>query len=273
MIETHIRDAVAVCDWAGFMEKQILETNSVWTEMSAAELLSEYRLEQEECRGDSFSTISAYASNGAIIHYSATPETDARLGNQSLFMVDSGGQYLGGTTDITRTFHYGAPTQDMITRYTEVLQGAVELARVIVPNNTQDTAVDLATRQFLFRQGLDYRHGTGHGVGAYLDVHEGPIWLRMRNSAGEPGELRPGIFFSDEPGYYQSGDWGLRLETVLRVVEADLPHSEYGDFIKFEPVTLVPFEPKLINFSMLSSEQIDWLNDYNKMIRDTVGPR
>ena len=112
---------------------------------------------------------------------------------------------------------------------------------------------------------------TGHGIGAYLEVHEGPILVRMKNS--EPGEFRPGMFFSDEPGYYQEGDWGLRLETILRVVSAGLPDNGYGDFIKFEPVTLVPFELKLINFSMLSPEQIDWYNEYNVKIRDLVGTR
>ena len=166
MIEAHIKDAVAFCDWAAFMETQIqvLGVNN-WTEISAAKLLSQYRLEQENSRGDSFGTISAYGANGAIIHYSATPDTEATLSTDSLYMVDSGGQYLEGTTDITRTFHYGEPTEEMRERYTEVLQGSIALASLTIPDKTLDTSVDLATRQFLFKKGLNYRHGTGHGIG------------------------------------------------------------------------------------------------------------
>ena len=186
-------------------------------------------------------------------------------------MVDSGGQYLEGTTDITRTFHYGTPTDEMKQRYTEVLMGSVALASVVVPDKTLDTSVDLATRQFLFKQGLNYRHGTGHGIGAYLEVHEGPTLINMRGSL--PGKFTPGIFFSDEPGYYQEGDWGLRLETILQVVPAELQPGDYGDFIQFQPVTLVPFEPKLIKFSLLSAEQKTWYNNYNKITRELVGAR
>ena len=272
MIEAHIKDAVAFCDWAAFMEDQIEVMGAEnWTEISAAELLSQYRLEQNNSRGDSFGTISAYGANGAIIHYSPTPDTDASISNDSLYMVDSGGQYLEGTTDITRTFHYGTPTDSMKERYTEVLMGSVALASVVVPDKTLDTSVDLATRQFLFKQGLNYRHGTGHGIGAYLEVHEGPTLINMRGSL--PSKFRPGFFFSDEPGYYQEGDWGLRLETILRVVPAELPSGDYGDFIKFEPVTLVPFEPKLIKFSLLSDEQRAWIINYNNIILEKVGPR
>ena len=272
MVEAHIKDAVAFCDWAAFMEEQIEVLGAEnWTEISAAQLLSEYRLEQENSRGDSFGTISAYGANGAIIHYSPTPDTDAALSTDSLYMVDSGGQYLEGTTDITRTFHYGTPTDEMKQRYTEVLMGSVALASVVVPDKTLDTSVDLATRQFLFKQGLNYRHGTGHGIGAYLEVHEGPTLINMRGSL--PGKFTPGIFFSDEPGYYQEGDWGLRLETILQVVPAELQPGDYGDFIQFQPVTLVPFEPKLIKFSLLSAEQKTWYNNYNKITRELVGAR
>ena len=272
MVEAHIRDAVAVCDWAAFMESQVQDQGAAnWTEISAMELLSEFRLEQANTRGDSFGTISAYGANGAIIHYAPVPETDARLGQESLYMVDSGGQYLEGTTDITRTFHYGLPTEDMVTRYTEVLAGAIDLASLVLPDNTQDSAVDLATRLPLFKKGLDYLHGTGHGIGAYGEVHEGPILVRMKND--KPGKFQTGVFFSDEPGYYQEGDWGLRLEQILMVVPAEFEDDTYGNFIRFEAVTLVPFEPKLINFSLLKPEQIDWYNEYNFLIREKVGPR
>jgi len=272
MIESHIRDAVALCDWASMMEEQlqILKAEN-WTEISASNALTEFRQKQDDNKGLSFGTISAFGPNGAIIHYSPTPETDAKITQDSLFMVDSGGQYLDGTTDVTRTFHYGEPKAEHKERYTDVLKGSIELARITIPIDTQDTAVDLATRQFLFNKGLDYRHGTGHGIGAYLEVHEGPILVRMKNS--KSGKFKPGMFFSDEPGYYKEGDFGLRLETILRVVKFEVDSEEYGEFIKFEPVTLVPFEPKLINFEIMSPEQIEWLNNYNKLVLDQVGSR
>jgi len=272
MMEAHARDSAALCSWAAMMEQQMeREAATNWTEISAAESLAGFRASQENSRGTSFGTISAFGSNGAIIHYSPTPETDARITRDGLFMVDSGGQYLDGTTDVTRTFHYGTPTEEMIERYTDVLQGAIELARVKAPDGTLDSSVDLATRQFLFQQGLDYRHGTGHGIGAYLEVHEGPTLIRMANK--ESSKLKAGIFFSDEPGFYKEGQFGLRLETILRVVSEDNNGSEFGDFISFRPVTLVPFEPKLIRYSKLSPEQIEWLNGYNQQIMTDVAPR
>jgi len=272
MIEAHIRDAVALCDWAAMMEEQIEGFGAEnWTEITASERLTKYREEQEDNKGLSFGTISAFGPNGAIIHYSPTPDTDAKITRNSMFMVDSGGQYLQGTTDVTRTFHYGEPSEDQVERYTDVLKGAIELARIVVPEKTQDTAVDLVTRQFLFNKGLDYRHGTGHGIGAYLEVHEGPILVRMKNS--NPGKFEVGMFFSDEPGYYKEGEFGLRLETILRVVDFESAEEAYGKFIKFEPVTLVPFEPKLINFEMMSPEQIEWYNKYNQIIMTEVGTR
>jgi len=293
MMEAHARDSAALCSWAAMMEDQMEKKGATnWTEISAAESLAGYRASQENSRGTSFGTISAFGSNGAIIHYSPTPETDATITREGMFMVDSGGQYLDGTTDVTRTFHYGTPTEEMVDRYTDVLQvnyflvtisfvpdhvkplqlqGAIELARVKAPDGTLDSSVDLATRQFLFQQGLDYRHGTGHGVGAYLEVHEGPTLIRMANK--EPSKLKAGIFFSDEPGFYKEGEFGLRLETILRVVAEDTFESEFGNFISFRPVTLVPFEPKLIRYSKLSPEQIDWLNSYNEQIKADVVPR
>jgi len=271
MLDSHVRDCAALCDWAAMMEEQV-EVNGArnWTEISAAEKLAEYRMKLKDNKGLSFSTISAFGSNGAIIHYSATPETDAQITADSLFMVDSGGQFLDGTTDITRTFHYGHPTQEMIDRYTDVLKGAIELARVIMPDGSFDTSIDLATRQFLFRNGLNYRHGTGHGIGAYLEVHEGPINIGMGKTRNN--KFRAGMFFSDEPGYYEEGKFGLRLETIMRVVKANTS-TEYGDFLRFEPVDFVPFEPKLIRYSRLSPEEISWLNDYNQRCMDLVAPR
>merc|ERR1712126_544457 len=186
MGEAYARDSAAVCSWAAMMEQQVEREGATnWTEISAAESLAGFRSSQDKSRGTSFGTISAFGSNGAIIHYSPVEETDAKITQDGLFMVDSGGQYLDGTTDVTRTFHYGTPTQEMIDRYTDVLKGAIELARLVIPGGTQDSAIDLTTRQFLFKNGLNYRHGTGHGIGAYLKVHEGPTLIRMKNKNPE----------------------------------------------------------------------------------------
>ena len=160
-----LRDGVALCDWAAYMEKQLQEQHRTnWTEISAAELLRQFRLQQENSRGESFGTISAYGANGAIIHYAPTAETDAQLGEDSLYMVDSGGQYLEGTTDVTRTFHYGLPTAEMVTRYTEVLAGSIDLANLVLPDNTLDYAVDLATRLPLFRKGSYFTYNNAEKI-------------------------------------------------------------------------------------------------------------
>ncbi|XP_023336292.1 xaa-Pro aminopeptidase 1 [Eurytemora carolleeae] len=271
MMNAHVKDALALCEWASRIEKDIQDSRYNWTEISAATLLEEFRRSQEDSRGLSFTTISGFGSNGAIIHYSPSPQTDKNIDSSNLYLVDSGGQYLDGTTDVTRTFHYGTPSQEQIERYTDVLRGAIQLALSRLPENTVDTGIDLVTRQYLFRKGLNYNHGTGHGIGAYLKVHEGPtlINLKGKKSSG----LKPGMFFSDEPGYYKTGEYGIRLETILKVVPMDLDNEDYGRFIIFEPVTLVPFEPKLINFSALSSEEISWLNNYNQLIRQHVASR
>jgi len=271
MMNAHVKDAVALIGWAAMIEQQI-QMGVNWTEISAAELLSEYRLEQQDSKGDSFGTIAGFGSNGAVIHYSSTPQTNRVIDSSSLFLVDSGGQYLDGTTDVTRTFHYGTPTAEQIARYTDVLRGAIQLASVQAPEGTLDTSVDYATRQFLYRHGLEYRHGTGHGIGAYLKVHEGPTRIAMKRD--KPAGLKPGIFFSDEPGYYKEGEFGIRLETILKVVpKEDVEDQGYGSFIKFDPVSLVPFEPKLIDYAALDHQEIDWLNDYNEIIKQKIVPR
>jgi len=271
MMNAHEKDAVALCSWSAFMENQIQVLGEEWTELSAAAVLREYRAKQQDNKGVSFGTISAFGSNGAIIHYAPTNITDAKIDRSNLYLVDSGGQYLDGTTDVTRTFHYGEPSEVQKQRYTDVLRGSIQLALVQAPEGTMDIAVDYATRQFLYKQGLEYRHGTGHGIGAYLEVHEGPTRIAMKRE--DPAGLEPGMFFSDEPGYYQDGEYGIRLETILRVVSVPLENPEYGDFIKFEAVTLVPFEPKLIIKEQLSSEELQWLRDYNQIIIDRILPR
>mgnify|MGYP001161585345 FL=1 len=273
MINSHLRDAVALCQFSAHLEEEMSEgSNENWTELSASKLLADYRAMQELHVEPSFTTIAAFGPNSAVIHYTPSPETDAPITHNGLFLVDSGGQYIDGTTDVTRTFHYGNPTNHQIEMYTRVLMGAIDLASVIIPKNTQDGAIDLATRQHLFDKGLNFRHGTGHGIGAYLKVHEGPINVHMHSGSESrlTGSFAHNMFFSDEPGYYEDGNFGIRLETILRVVAINLTETTYGEFVRFEPVTLVPFEPKLIDFELMSTKQIEYYNTYNEKIINQV---
>ena len=273
MINAHIKDARALVPFLAKLENDVEVQNSdSWTEVRVAEELLNYRAAQKDNRGVSFGTIAGSGPNGAVIHYRATPETDTPITKNDVFLLDSGGQYLDGTTDVTRTFHYGIPPEEVIRRYTWVLMGAIDLAASVVPEGTQDTSVDLLARQELYYRGLDYRHNTGHGIGAYGGVHENPISIRKADL--KPGFFYENMFFSDEPGYYEDGFYGIRLETIMRVVkikkEEDADDGLYGPMIGFEPVTLVPFEPKLIRYDMMLPEQIDWLNEYNKQINETL---
>jgi len=271
MKNANIKDAVALIAFSAELEKGI-EAGEEWDEMRAARRLLEYRNKQNLFKGPSFQTIAAYGAHGAIIHYKPSVETNAKIGTNSLFLLDSGGQYLDGTTDVTRTFHFGQPTKFEREAYTRVLMGAVDLARGIFRAGTTDTRMDILARSPLYSVGLNYRHGTGHGIGAYGLVHESPIQVRIYKE--EEHELKVGMFFSDEPGVYIENMFGVRLETVLRVVEKNLTYAGrgFGPFYGFQAVCLVPFEMKLIDFSLLSKEQVAWLNDYNKDIVEKVGP-
>ncbi|CAM6053450.1 unnamed protein product [Sphagnum tenellum] len=271
MMDAHIRDAYACVEFFSFMEDQIVNQKvQTWNEITAAEVLKGLRLAQPNSKGLSFTTISASGANGAVIHYSPTEETVAGVNDTAVYLVDSGGQYLDGTTDVTRTFHYGSPDPEVVEMYTRVLMGAIDLARLVVPDNTMDRSVDLATRQHIFSKGLDYRwtrHWPRHR--AYLGVHEGPTRLAM---SGTPAGLRENMFFSDEPGYYKDGEYGIRLETILRVVKKDFADTNYGNFIGFEAVTLVPFEPNLIDFALMTPDQLDWFNSYSDNIKQKIRP-
>ncbi|XP_042203854.1 uncharacterized protein LOC121853643 isoform X2 [Homarus americanus] len=269
MKDSHIRDAVALCDFLSFMEKEINSGNS-WNEITASEKLLELRRQQQNFMGVSFKTISAFGPNGAVIHYRPRPDTNREITTESLYLLDSGGQYKDGTTDVTRTMHYGEPTSFQVEAYTRVLIGAIDLARLIFPEGTDDTDIDILARRPLYEVGLDYRHGTGHGIGHFLGVHEAPIQVRIYST--EEHKLEVGHFFSDEPGYYQDNQWGIRLETILTVVTKETEYKFDKQSLGFEPVTLVPFEAKLINTTLLEDIQCDWLNDYHTRVREVIGP-
>ncbi|KAK7068099.1 Xaa-Pro aminopeptidase 2 [Halocaridina rubra] len=201
MKRAHIKDAVALCDFLSFMEQEITDGNA-WNEMEAAETLSEYREQQDHYVGLSFGTTSAFGPNGAVIHYKPRNETNRYITTESLYLLDSGGQYKDGTTDVTRTMHYGTPTPFQVEAYTRVLMGAIDLATLVFPESTGDKDVDIMARKHLYEVGLDYRHGTGHGIGMFLSVHEAPTQVRIYSKEEHKFEI--GQFFSDGKYYLDS---------------------------------------------------------------------
>jgi len=276
MKKAALKDSVALIELASEVEAG-MANGEEWNEIKVSERLHELRRQQKHYKSKSFETISAYGPNAAIIHYRPTNITNANIGTDSLLLLDSGAQYLDGTTDVTRTFSYGKPSEFMIEAYTRVLMGAIDLARVTFPDGTPDTRLDILTRANLMRVGLNYNHGTGHGIGAYGLVHESPVQVRLYKEEEHP--MREGYFFSDEPGYYEADSFGIRLETVLMTVKRDglkyagKPAASGGGkkMLGFQPVALVPFEPKLINFELLNHEHKAWLSNYNHRIRTEVG--
>jgi len=243
------------------------------TEMSAAERLRAFRAETGRLVDLSFETISATGAHGALPHYRVTPDSDAPLLPGQLYLVDSGGQYRDGTTDVTRVIPVGEPTHEMRDRFTRVLKGHIALATAVFPDGTLGGHVDALARAPLWRAGLDYAHGTGHGIGAFLAVHEGPQRIAAPNYPGgaamEP--LRAGMMLSNEPGYYKAGQYGIRIENLLLVVPASIPGAD-RDMLSFETLTHCPIERNLILPELLTDEEILWLNNYHGKVDDIIGP-
>ncbi|XP_072252503.1 xaa-Pro aminopeptidase 2 [Leuresthes tenuis] len=261
--DAHVRDAVAVIQLLMWLEKVVPEGKE--TELSAAEYVNQCRNKQKDSRGPSFETISASGPNAALAHYSPTEETNRRLTVDEMYLVDSGGQYLDGTTDITRTVHWGTPTEMQKEAFTRVLMGNIEISRTIFPSGTRGVNMEMLGRRALWEVGLNYGHGTGHGVGNYFGVHEWPVGFQSNNIP-----FREGMFTSIEPGYYKENDFGIRIEDVVVTVPAN---TKYGhNYLTFDTVSLVPYDRKLIDTSLLSSEQLQWLNKYYDTIQRLVGP-
>ncbi|KAK9301554.1 hypothetical protein QLX08_006111 [Tetragonisca angustula] len=276
MRRSHLRDAVMMCEFLAYMEEQYELNSDSWDEMQVARLANEFRYEQDKNKGISFPTIAGYGPHAAIPHYEPNNLTNIKIGKTSTLVVDSGGQYLDGTTDVTRTLHFGTPTEEQKKAYTRVLIGAIQLSSLIFPSSLKSNQLDIVARAPLWNIGYDYLHGTGHGIGHFLSVHESPIGVSYGQPASSdkicgPVELKPGFFLSNEPGYYKEGDFGVRLENILETVEAGKSKTSES-FLKFRDVTLVPYEPKLINYDMLNPSHIRWINNYNRRIRDEVGP-
>jgi Xaa-Pro aminopeptidase len=237
------------------------------TEMSIDRKLTALRAEQPLYRGLSFDTIAAYGPHGAIVHYEPAPETDIKLEPKGLLLLDSGAQYQDGTTDITRTIALGTPTEEEKHIYTLVLKGHIALSRVKFPQGTCGTQLDLAARYAMWQEGYNYGHGTGHGVGSFLNVHEGPHQIRMNHV---PAVIDADMTVTDEPGIYLAGRFGVRTENVLLCVKDK--KTEFGQFYAFEPLTLCPIDTTPIDKSMLTDTEVKWLNDYHRTVRETLTP-
>ncbi|MDE6268320.1 MAG: aminopeptidase P family protein, partial [Muribaculaceae bacterium] len=261
-----IRDGVALV--RSFMEiEQRVATGKHITEIGVADILTHYRSQQDLCFDDSFDTICGYADHGAIVHYSATPETDATLAPDGLLLVDSGAQYFDGTTDITRTISLGNPTDLQRRDFTLVLKGNIALDMAVFPVGTRGIQIDILAHQFLWKAGLNYFHGTGHGVGHFLNVHEGPHTVRNN---GNMVPLRPGMILTDEPGLYREGLHGVRCENMLLIVPAFT--TEFGEFYRFETLTLFPFDRRLIDLSLLTPDERRWIDNYHAVVFQRLSP-
>ncbi|RZB41166.1 xaa-Pro aminopeptidase 1-like, partial [Asbolus verrucosus] len=270
MYNAHIRDAAAMCEFFSYFESRV-NAGDHFTELDIVKKLNEFRFEQKYSLGNSFRTIAAYGSNGARPHYEPTPNTNAKISKDKTLVLDSGGQYFGnGTTDVTRTLHLGTPTKEQKNAYTRVLIGQIQLSTLTFPENMKTSVADVMARAPLWEVGLDYSHPTSHGIGSFLSVHESPISVYFDDPSFHQ-KLKPGYFLSNEPGFYKEDDFGIRLENVMEVVEKNLPRVDGISFLGFKVVTLVPYEPKLIDLSLLSFRQRKWLNFYNDQIRRHVG--
>lgn len=237
------------------------------TEMSVDEKLTSLRAEQPLFRGLSFDTIAGYQAHGAIVHYEATPATDAPLKAEGLLLLDSGGQYLDGTTDITRTIALGPLTEEQRHVYTLVLKGHIQIELCKFPSGSSGTQIDILARKDMWREGLNYLHGTGHGVGTYLNVHEGPHQFRME---WKPAPLVAGMTITDEPGVYLADKFGVRIENTLLITP--YMETEFGKFLQFEPLTLCPIDKTPIVIDMLTQEEILWLDNYHQKVFETLSP-
>lgn len=260
-----LRDGIAMVKFLRWLVPAVEEGGV--TEVSASDELEAFRAEQSLFKDISFDTIAGYGAHGAIVHYEPTPETDIELKPEGLLLLDSGAQYLDGTTDITRTIALGPVTDEQKHIYTLVLKGHIRLAMAKFPANASGTQLDILAREAMWREGLNYMHGTGHGVGSYLSVHEGPHQIRMEY---KPEPLRVGMTVTNEPGLYLAGKFGVRIENTMLITE--YMNTEYGRFLKLEPLTLCPIDKAPIDVDMLADEELDYLNDYHAAVFKSLSP-
>jgi len=260
-----VKDGVAMVNFLHWLDTSI--GKETITEYTAAEKLTAYRAEQENYHGNSFNTISGYAANGAIVHYAVQEETAATLQARGLYLVDSGGQYNEGTTDITRTVALGDLTNEEKIDYTLVLKGHIGLDMAVYPEGTRGVHLDVLARQAMWKHGINYGHGTGHGIGHFLCVHEGPQSIRPQDNGVE---IVQGMISSNEPGIYKSGKHGIRLENLILTCEDQ--ETPFGRFLKFETLTLCPFDTRAIDVNQLDEQELNWLNNYHQKVYDQLSP-
>lgn len=259
-----VKDGVALTKFFMWLEENI--DNNI-NEVTIDEQLKFFRSQQENCKGASFGTICGYADHGAMNHYSASPETAYTLGRKEMLLIDSGAQFLEGTTDITRTLMLGEPTAQQKTDYTLVLKGNIGLSEAIFPVNSRGSLLDVLSRKALWENGFNYGHGTGHGVGHFLCVHEGPQSIRLEENLTP---LKAGMVLSNEPGLYRDGEYGIRIENLMIVQPA--MSTQFGDFLKFEIITVFPIEKNLIDVNLMTNEEIAWLNNYHQFVFEKISP-
>lgn len=260
-----LRDGIAMVKFLRWLRPAVEKGGQ--TEMSVDRKLTSLRAEQPLFRDISFDTIAGYQEHGAIVHYEATPQTDALLRPEGLILIDSGAQYQDGTTDITRTIALGPVSEKMKHIYTLVLKAHIQIELVKFPDGASGTQLDAVGRGCLWREGLNYLHGTGHGVGSYLSVHEGPHQIRME---WKPTPLRAGMTITDEPGIYLADEFGVRIENTLLVT--NYLQTDFGKFLQMEPLTLCPIDTAPIEMELLTPEEKDWLNDYHRMVFEKLSP-
>jgi Xaa-Pro aminopeptidase len=265
------RDGAAIARFLHWIDQEA-PTGSV-DELTASDKLEGLRRENEEFRDLSFDSISGAGPNGAIVHYRSSEKTNRKLEPGTLYLIDSGGQYVDGTTDITRTVPIGEPTEEMRDRFTRVLKGHIAIATALFPKGTRGSQLDSFARRTLWEAGLDYAHGTGHGVGSFLSVHEGPQRISPVGSAQSGGDepLQPGMILSNEPGYYKTGEYGIRIENLVLVCERQVEGAE-KEMLGFETLTFAPIDRRLIVPGMLSPEELIWLNGYHADVLAKIGP-
>ena len=280
MTRAHVRDGAALVSYLAWLEEN-MENGPVsaegtvegMDEVSVADELERLRSKKEFYQGLSFETISSSGPNGAVIHYAPERGKCRLLNKAEMYLCDSGAQYMDGTTDVTRTVHFGTPSEHEKRCFTRVLQGHIALATAVFPVGTPGHKLDILARLPLYRDGLDYRHGTGHGVGAFLNVHEGPHGIGTGVRTHYKGGFQAGMTTSNEPGYYEDGNFGIRIENVLVAEPCETIHN-FGDvkYLRFRNLTMAPLQQKLINRELLSPDEVAWVDAYHKDVRDALLP-
>jgi Xaa-Pro aminopeptidase len=263
---SQLRDGIAVTRFLAWFDRAVIRGEL--TEIEAVEALESFRRETGSLKDISFPTIAGAGPNGAIVHYRVTRGSNRRIAMNDLFLIDSGGQYEDGTTDITRTVAVGLPSAEMRRNFTLVLKGHIAIAQAVFPDGTSGAQLDSFARQFLWRAGLDFDHGTGHGVGSYLSVHEGPARIAKLGAAS----LKRGMIISNEPGYYRAGAYGIRIENLVLVTEAPPVAGAEKPLNAFETLTLAPIDTRLVDAGMLSADERAWFDAYQTRVRETLAP-